>query len=75
MYTLNEFVEKLGCAVLLVILMVFFAVLTGIPVYFLWNWLMPDIFGLTEITLLQAIGLSLLCSCLFKSKISTNSDS
>ncbi|MFR1685785.1 MAG: hypothetical protein ACLSVX_01230 [Massilimicrobiota timonensis] len=72
MYTLNEFVEKLGYAVLIIILLVFFALLTGIPVYFLWNWLMPEIFGLTEITLLQAIGLSLLCSLLFKPNI--NSD-
>lgn len=74
MYTLNEFVEKLGYAVLFVILIVFFALLTGIPVYFLWNWLMPEIFGLTEITLLQAIGLSLLCSLLFKANINSNKD-
>ena len=74
MYTLNEFVEKLGYAVLFVILIVFFALLTGIPVYFLWNWLMPEIFGLTEITLLQAIGLSLLCSLLFKPNMRSNKD-
>lgn len=74
MYTLNEFVEKLGYAVLFVILIVFFALLTGIPVYFLWNWLMPEIFGLTEITLLQAIGLSLLCSLLFKPNFSSDNN-
>lgn len=33
MYTLNEFVEKLGYAVLIIILLVFFALLTGIPVF------------------------------------------
>ena len=74
MYTLNEFVEKLGYAVLIIILLVLFALLTGIPVFFFFFWLMPEIFGLTEITLLQAIGLSLLCSLLFKSNMSCNKD-
>lgn len=39
----------------------------GIPVYFLWNWVVPDIFGLPEIGFWQAVGLSLLCTFLFKS--------
>ena len=47
MYTLNEFVEKLGYAVLFVILIVFFALLTGIHFYFLLNCLMTDIFVLS----------------------------
>ncbi|HKJ86096.1 MAG TPA: hypothetical protein VKA06_08465 [Spirochaetia bacterium] len=32
----------------------------------LWNWLMPEIFGLTRITYWQAWGLFLLFSILFK---------
>lgn len=31
----------------------------------LWNWLMPELFGLTEITLDQAFGLIVLTSLLF----------
>jgi hypothetical protein len=31
----------------------------------LWNWLMPDLFGLQQITIWQALGLSVLCSLLF----------
>ena len=39
----------------------------ALPVMWLWDWLMPQIFGLKEITWLQAWGLSLLCGLLFKS--------
>jgi hypothetical protein len=42
-------------------------VLLGYPLMLLWNWLMPIIFGLPEITFWQAIGLNLLSTILFKS--------
>ncbi len=45
----------------------------GLPVLILWNWLMPEIFGLKSITFVQALGLSLLSSILFKSSSSSNS--
>lgn len=47
-------------AIILVICLIF-----AVPVWLLWNWLMPVIFGLTEITLLQAAGLLLLSGFLF----------
>lgn len=31
----------------------------------LWNWIMPDVFGLKEITILQALGLIVLFKILF----------
>jgi hypothetical protein len=40
--------------------------LLSIPVYFLWNWLMPTLFGLKQITLLQSLGLLILSNLLFK---------
>jgi uncharacterized membrane protein YgcG len=43
------------------------AFLFGFVVMLLWNWLMPEIFGLTEISYLQAWGLVLLAHILFKS--------
>jgi hypothetical protein len=52
-------------------LVVFIGLLTGIPIYFLWNWLMPTIFRLPEITFWQALGLSVLCSLLFKNNTSS----
>ena len=42
-------------------------VLLGYPLMLLWNWLMPGLFKLPEITLWQAIGLNLLSTILFKS--------
>lgn len=39
----------------------------SIPLYLLWNWLVPDIFNLPTITFLQSIGLNLLFNILFKS--------
>ena len=42
-------------------------VLLGYPLMLFWNWLMPIIFGLPEITFWQAIGLNFLSTILFKS--------
>lgn len=42
------------------------ALLLTLPVMWLWNWLMPVIFELPTITFWQALGLSVLCSFLFK---------
>jgi hypothetical protein len=39
--------------------------LLGLPLMLLWNWLMPLIFGLSEISFWQAVGLNLLASILF----------
>ncbi len=43
------------------------ALILGFAVMWLWNWLMPDIFGLTKITFWQAWGLVVLSHILFKS--------
>lgn len=39
----------------------------GLPIMLLWNWLMPSIFGIREITFMEAIGLNFLSTLLFKS--------
>ena len=60
-----------------VILAVAFALIgliAAIPLYFLWNWLMPTIFNIAEITYFQAWGLFWLCSLMFKCSVSSNSD-
>jgi len=43
-----------------------FLFLCGWVVMLLWNWLMPDIFGLKRLTYWQAWGLLILCHILFK---------
>jgi len=42
------------------------------PVMWLWNWLMPKILGLITISFWEALGLTLLCSFLFKSSNSSS---
>lgn len=51
------------------------ALLCSLPVYFLWNWLMPEIFGLKTITWLQALGLCVLGRGLFGSSASSSKSS
>lgn len=41
--------------------------LTAIPLYFLWNWLMPELFGLSAISYIQAWGLIFVAAILLKS--------
>ena len=69
--------EKLAAVFLGIIIVMgtflFGAVLTGLPLMLLWDWLMPTIFGLTTITFWQAVGLAFLCSILFKSSASSSS--
>lgn len=62
----------LGLIVGAVALLFLVAALMSLPVMLLWDWLMPQIFGLPEITWLQAWGLLFLCGLLFKSNITTN---
>ena len=46
---------------------VLFILLGGLVVQWLWNWLLPDIFGVRQITVGQAVGLLALCRILFGS--------
>ena len=52
----------------------FFAIgiVLSIPLCLVWNWLMPDIFGLPTINILQAFGLSALVTLLSPKKIDLN---
>ena len=50
-----------------------FGLLWSIPTMLLWDWLMPDLFGLQEITIWQAWGINILSGILFKAK-NTKSD-
>lgn len=43
-----------------------FFVIEWVGVWLTWNWVVPDIFGLQAITIWQALGLSMLCSFMFK---------
>jgi hypothetical protein len=58
-----------GIAIGIALAMAFalFILLGGLVVQWLWNWLLPDIFGLRQITFWQALGLLALCRILFGS--------
>lgn len=43
----------------------------SIPTWFLWNALLPELFGFKSITVLQALGINVLCSILFKANVTT----
>jgi hypothetical protein len=59
--------DKIFTAVMIVVgIFALAALLFGLPLMLLWNWLMPVIFGLPTITFWQAVGLNFLSSILFK---------
>tara|TARA_Y100000996_G_C22267363_1_gene538518 strand:- start:163 stop:480 length:318 start_codon:yes stop_codon:yes gene_type:complete len=57
--------------ILLISIVMFFIVgmVLSIPLCLLWNWLMPHIFGLPTLTLIETFGLSILISLLSPRKI------
>lgn len=56
-------------------LLILAILLFGGPLMVLWDWLMPTLFGLPEITFWQACGLQLLATLLFKpTSLKTNKD-
>lgn len=60
-----EFKDAVVGAVIVAFTIIIIALLIALPVMFLWNWVMPDIFGLTTINFKQALCLALLSRCLF----------
>lgn len=54
-----------GCILLGIIAIVGFAILFGFIIMWLWNALMPDLFGLVHISYWQAVGLFVLSKILF----------
>ena len=55
-------VAKLGIIALFSFLLI--GLVLSIPLCLLWNWLMPNIFGLPTISILEAFGLSALITFL-----------
>jgi hypothetical protein len=67
----NDFIHDTLLVIGLVILLV---MICGYPLMWLWNWLMPIIFNLPQITFWQAVGLNLLSSILFKTNITKSKE-
>ena len=54
-----------------ILIIALIALILGLPLMWLWNWLMPSIFGLPFITFWQALGLNALSAILIKPSITT----
>lgn len=61
---MEKIIATISVVILTIIVIGLFATL---PVMWLWNWLMPELFNFVEITFWQALGLVILSSLLFKS--------
>jgi len=57
----------LRTVVLIIVVAAAIAMVLALSTMLLWNWLMPDIFGLKTISFWQALGLLLLTTLLFRS--------
>ena len=68
---MNKVLKAVSDSVILAIgglaVIVLIGLLLGVPVWLLWNALIPELFGLKAINLLQAIGLATLSGLLFQS--------
>lgn len=60
-----EFTAKVSIILLSLVVDAVNILLIWVPVYLLWNWLVPTIFGLPEISFIQAFGLIGLVKLLF----------
>ena len=64
---MDNIIETIGSVLAAILMIVLVALILGFPLMWLWNWLMPGIFNLPEITFWQALGLNALSAILFKS--------
>lgn len=68
----NKLVElSVGCGII-ASLWAIIAIIIGFPIKWLWNWIMPNVFGLPEISFWMALGIALLISILFGGVIKVN---
>ncbi len=64
---IDDFGTAMAAVVGIFVLVFIVSLLMAFPTMWLWDWLMPVIFGLKEITFWQAFGINLLSGILFKS--------
>lgn len=70
---MENFLKGVGLTALFLLLTAVIGLLVAWPVEWLWNWLMPLLFGFRTITFWQALGLYALCGVLFKNSNSSSS--
>ena len=71
-----SWLKKLAIGIVVVIgTIAIVSIVSAIPTYFLWNWLMPEIFAIKVITFWQAWGINFLAGVLFKNSSASKSSS
>ena len=66
-YKINNMKTFLEVFLVAILTLGFVALVLGLPLMWLWNWIMPELFYLNTITFWQAVGLNLLTGILFRS--------
>jgi hypothetical protein len=72
---LKKIVLDVVIGLLALVTIALIAIIGAIPMYFLWNWLIPAIFGLKMITFWEGWGILWLSGILFKSSSPSSSSS
>jgi magnesium-transporting ATPase (P-type) len=74
--SIGEFMDKFLTGVVGLMvgfgIIVVFGLVISLPVYWLWNAILPELFGFKEISWLQAWGLLILCGLLFRNSVSSD---
>ena len=70
---MNTFSTLMGVGLVVLTFLALWSLLIGLPTMWLWNWLMPVIFGLPTIGFWQSVGLVFLSGIFFKSNTTTQS--
>jgi hypothetical protein len=74
MNTRDNIFSAIGAALTAIATVIVLGFLTGLIVEWLWNWLVPGIFGLPRIDFWQAWGLLVLSGMLFGSRTRVETD-
>ena len=69
---MEDLTKGIGLFVIAVLFICFAAILLAFPTMWLWNWLMPTIFGLIKINFWKALGLNMLTGILFRTSNYSN---
>lgn len=64
---MEKFSKFVGAVVVGLSIIFLIALVFAFPTMWLWNWLMPMLFGVTKIGVLEALGVNLLTGILFRS--------
>lgn len=71
---MDDFGEALVISLWLIVVVLIIGLIAAFPVMWLWNFVMPAVFGLTRITFWQAFALYVLSNMLFKSASRSSKD-